>query len=155
MQEAFDAGIRDFGENLSLIHIYGMLCSGEELCIKDSDYPGAEVYGILILKEEYAPGTDMREVLMMNDTVIEFEVGANRPDCLSVLGIAKEAAAALEEAVKPVSYTHLDVYKRQRQISIWSIFRQRRIRRCARSWTMASTALSRVSARRKQKRTRR
>ena len=45
-------------------------------------------------------GTDMREVLMMNDTVIEFEVGANRPDCLSVLGIAKEAAAALEETVK-------------------------------------------------------
>ena len=82
------------------VESYGMLCSGEELCIKDSDYPGAEVYGILILKEEYAPGTDMREVLMMNDTVIEFEVGANRPDCLSVLGIAKEAAAALEETVK-------------------------------------------------------
>lgn len=77
------------------VESFGMLCSGEELVIKDSDYPGAEVDGILILKEEYAPGTDIKSVLMMDDVVIEFEVGANRPDCLSIIGIAKEAAAAL------------------------------------------------------------
>ena len=79
----------------------GMLCSGEELCLKESDYPGAEVYGILILREEDAvPGQDMREVLMWDDTVMEFEVGANRPDCLSILGVARETAAAIGK--KPV-----------------------------------------------------
>ncbi|MBQ9941957.1 MAG: phenylalanine--tRNA ligase subunit beta, partial [Christensenellaceae bacterium] len=79
---------------------YGMMCSGEELCLKEGDYPGAEVYGILILQGEWAPGTDIRKVIMAEGSVIEFEVGANRPDCLSVLGIAKEAAAALDIPVK-------------------------------------------------------
>ncbi|MBQ4616780.1 MAG: phenylalanine--tRNA ligase subunit beta [Clostridia bacterium] len=74
----------------------GMLCSGEELCLKDSDYPGAEVYGILILNEDIVPGTDMREVLRLNDTVIDFKITANRPDCNSVLGVAREIAVALK-----------------------------------------------------------
>ena len=74
---------------------FGMLCSGEELCLTEADYPGAGEYGILILKEDYAPGTDMNEVLMTDDIVLDFEVGANRPDCLSILGLAKEAGAAL------------------------------------------------------------
>lgn len=76
----------------------GMLCSGEELCIKESDYPGAEVYGILILREG-TPGQDVREVFMMDGKVIDFEIGANRPDCLSVIGIAREGAAALDEGI--------------------------------------------------------
>ena len=77
------------------VESFGMLCSGEELCLTESDYPGAGVYGILILKGEPAPGTDMNEILMTDDIVLDFEVGANRPDCLSVLGIAKEAGAAI------------------------------------------------------------
>ncbi|MBR5135163.1 MAG: phenylalanine--tRNA ligase subunit beta, partial [Clostridia bacterium] len=75
----------------------GMLCSGEELCLKEADYPGAEVYGILILKDEYAPGTDMREVLRLDDVVIDFKITANRPDCNSVLGVAREIAVALKK----------------------------------------------------------
>ena len=76
----------------------GMLCSGEELCLKESDYPGAGVYGILILREgDAVPGQDMREVLFWDGTVLDFEVGANRPDCLSILGNAREAAAALRK----------------------------------------------------------
>ncbi len=77
----------------------GMLCSGEELCLKEGDYPGAEVYGILILEEGIAPGTDMKEVLMMDDEVMNFEILSNRPDCLSVLGLAKEAASALDTSI--------------------------------------------------------
>lgn len=73
----------------------GMLCSGEELCINDSDYPGAEVYGILILKEGTPVGTDMREILHLNDTVIDFKITANRPDCQSVLGVAREVGVVL------------------------------------------------------------
>ncbi len=74
----------------------GMLCSGEELCLTESDYPGAEVYGIMILKSDAgALGTDMRDVLGLNDYIIDFKITANRPDCQSVLGVAREAAVVL------------------------------------------------------------
>lgn len=88
----------------------GMLCSGEELCLKESDYPGAEVYGILILKEDESMiGHDIREVMMWDDTVLEFEVGANRSDCLSVIGNARETAASLDcEIDLPVPEFHED-----------------------------------------------
>ena len=75
----------------------GMMCSGEELCLKESDYPGAEVYGILILQGDWTPGTDMREVLDLNDVIIDFSILSNRPDCNSVLGIAREVAVVLKE----------------------------------------------------------
>lgn len=78
----------------------GMLCSGEELCLKESDYPGAEVHGILILQEKYPVGTDMRDVLGLNDVIIDFSVTANRPDCQSILGMAREVAAALNAELK-------------------------------------------------------
>ncbi|HIW73727.1 MAG TPA: phenylalanine--tRNA ligase subunit beta [Firmicutes bacterium] len=74
----------------------GMLCSGEELCLREGDYPGAGVHGILILRDEAPVGTDMREVLGLNDVIIDFSVTANRPDCQSVLGIAREVAVALK-----------------------------------------------------------
>ncbi len=78
----------------------GMLCSGEELGITDSDYPGASVNGILILKDDLKIGTDMREVLKMNDCIIDFKITANRPDCNCVLGVAKEIAVALKQPFK-------------------------------------------------------
>ncbi|MEA4853315.1 MAG: phenylalanine--tRNA ligase subunit beta [Christensenella sp.] len=72
----------------------GMLCSGEELNIKEEDYPGAGVNGILILRGEPPVGMDVCELLDLRGEVIDFEVGANRPDCLSMIGTAREAAAA-------------------------------------------------------------
>ena len=75
----------------------GMLCSGEELCLKEEDFPGAGVYGILILPDKWAVGTDMRDVLGLWDYVIDFKITANRPDCQSVLGVAREAAVALKK----------------------------------------------------------
>ena len=85
----------------------GMLCSGEELNLKEEDYPGAEVYGIMIIQEDVAPGTPFAQVLGVDDTIIEFEIGANRPDCLSILGLAREAGAALgQEVSQPdISFT--------------------------------------------------
>ncbi len=73
----------------------GMMCSGKELQITEDDYPGADVDGILILKEEdeLTPGTDIKEVLGLTDVVFEAEILANRPDCLSVMGMARETAA--------------------------------------------------------------
>jgi len=73
----------------------GMLCSGEELCLKDGDFPGAGVDGIMILADTYLPGTDMREVLGLDDVIIDFAITANRPDCQSMVGIAREVAVAL------------------------------------------------------------
>ncbi len=85
----------------------GMLCSGGELCLKEADYPGAEVDGILILHEDAAPGTDMRDILGLNDVVIDFKITANRPDCQSVLGVAREVSVALRTPFHPPvpSYT--------------------------------------------------
>lgn len=85
----------------------GMLCSGEELNLKEEDYPGAEVYGIMIIQENVVPGTPFAQVLGVDDTIIEFEIGANRPDCLSILGLAREAGAALGQKVSQpdISFT--------------------------------------------------
>jgi len=70
----------------------GMMCSGQELELKDSDYPGAEVNGILILQEDYPVGMDIKEALDLGGEVIDFEITSNRPDCLSVVGMAREIA---------------------------------------------------------------
>ena len=75
------------------VESHGMMCSGEELELKDSDYPGAEVDGILILREQYPLGMDVKEALELTDQVIEFEITSNRPDCLSMVGMAREIGA--------------------------------------------------------------
>ena len=74
---------------------HGMLCSGEELCLTEADYEGASVHGILILRDEHAPGTDMKEVLGLDDYIIDFKITANRPDCNCFLGVAKEIGVVL------------------------------------------------------------
>ena len=78
----------------------GMLCSGEELGLNDDLYPGAEVYGLMDLPKDTVPGTDIREVVGMNDYIFDISVTANRPDCQSILGIALEVAAALGRELK-------------------------------------------------------
>ncbi len=79
----------------------GMLCSGEELNITEDDYTGASVNGILILNDDVVPGTDMRDVLGLNDWIIDFKITANRPDCQSILGIAREIGVVLGTEFKP------------------------------------------------------
>ncbi len=79
----------------------GMLCSGEELCLTEEDYEGAGVHGILILRDEWACGTDMRTVLGLDDYIIDFKITANRPDCNCFLGVAKEASVVLGTAYHP------------------------------------------------------
>ncbi len=78
----------------------GMLCSGEELNLKAGDFPNAEVNGIMIMDDTYPAGTDMRDVLQLNDFIIDFKITANRPDCNCVLGVAREAAVALGKEFK-------------------------------------------------------
>ena len=77
----------------------GMLCSMGELKLTSHDMPGKAEDGILILDNdcENRLGEDIRDVLMLRDTVVEFEITSNRPDCLSVIGLAREAAVSFEK----------------------------------------------------------
>ena len=70
----------------------GMLCSLKELGLTVNDFPYAIEDGIFILQEDCAPGDDICPVIGCDDTVVEFEITPNRPDCLSVIGLAREAA---------------------------------------------------------------
>lgn len=78
----------------------GMLCSGEELGLNEDLYPGAEVYGLLDLPRDTVPGTDICQVTGLDDYIFDISITANRPDCQSVLGIAREVAAALNKPLK-------------------------------------------------------
>ena len=80
----------------------GMLCSMGELGLTEHDMPGKDPNGILILDEEYADklGMDICDALMLKDTVVEFEITSNRPDCLSVIGLARESAVSFGKEFK-------------------------------------------------------
>ena len=71
----------------------GMLCSLKELGLTTHDFPYAIEDGIFILQEVCAVGEDIRTAIGLNDTVVEFEITSNRPDCLSIIGLARETAA--------------------------------------------------------------
>ena len=81
--------------NMQGVESNGMLCSVEELGLNDDLFPGAEVYGLLILPEDSVPGTDIAPVVGLDDYIFDISITANRPDCQSVLGIAREVAAIL------------------------------------------------------------
>ncbi len=85
----------------------GMFCSGEELGISDGFYDGASVNGILIFKDNFAPGTPVAKALCLNDVVLDVSITANRPDAMSVVGIAREINAIyrLEMKEQDLSFT--------------------------------------------------
>ena len=99
----------------------GMLCSFAELGLTQNDLPGAYADGIWILNDEDCkPGDDINAVIGNDDTIVDFEITNNRPDCYSIIGLARESAAAFGKTMKhhePVVhgsdagsiYEHLDV----------------------------------------------
>lgn len=79
----------------------GMMCSYEELGIEQAVVPYSDNSGILILNDDpdfdkMTLGEDIHDALGFNDTTVEFEITNNRPDCLSVLGLAREASATFD-----------------------------------------------------------
>ena len=78
----------------------GMLCGLEELGLTQGDFPYAITDGIFILEEECTIGQDINEVIGNDDTIVEFEITNNRPDCYSVIGLARESAAAFGMTMK-------------------------------------------------------
>lgn len=97
----------------------GMLCSGEELGINDDWYEGADVNGILILREEIPVGTDIRRVVGLDDYIFDISVTANRPDCQSIYGIAREVAAVLHKKLRPVDLSHgSDMFSTSERVNV-------------------------------------
>ena len=84
------------------VESHGMLCSIAELNLTLHDMPNAIEDGILILGDEFADkvGMDIKEALLLNDKVVEFEITSNRPDCLSVIGLARETAVSFDREWK-------------------------------------------------------
>ena len=77
-------------------HIY----SPDDLHAKQEEFPHCIPDGILILREDVKPGDDVGAILGLDDHVVEFEITPNRPDCLCVIGLAREAAATFDKELK-------------------------------------------------------
>ena len=79
----------------------GMMCSLKELGLTLHDYPYAIEDGLWIMQEDgVKPGDDIAAVIGMDDHVVEFEITPNRPDCLSVIGLAREAAVTFDKPLR-------------------------------------------------------
>ena len=79
----------------------GMMCSLKELGLTLHDYPYAIEDGLWVMQEDgVKPGDDIAAVIGMDDHVVEFEITPNRPDCLSVIGLAREAAVTFDKPLR-------------------------------------------------------
>ena len=89
-------GVKIKRSKLRGVESRGMLCSIGELGVTTGDFPGADPEGILIIDEQVTLGADATKELGIDDTIVEFEITSNRPDCLSVIGLARETAATFD-----------------------------------------------------------
>ena len=99
---------------------YGMLCSGVELGLNEDLYPGAGYNGLLVLPEDAEVGADVKTILGMDDWLFDIAITANRPDCQSIYGIAREVAAVLGKELKvpALDYTETDVKKDEFKVNV-------------------------------------
>ena len=79
---------------------FGMLCSGTELGVSEDMYPGAGYNGLLELPDDCTVGADIKPILGLDDWIFDVSITANRPDCQSIFGLAREVAAILELPLK-------------------------------------------------------
>ena len=79
----------------------GMMCSIGELGFTCHDFPEATEDGIYIFPEEHPIGADVKPIMEIEQDVVEYEITSNRPDCFSILGIAREAAATYNKPFCP------------------------------------------------------
>ena len=78
----------------------GMICSHEEMGISESLLGYEPEYGILVLPDDVKPGTDVKDLYGLNENVVEFEITSNRPDCFSIIGLARETAVSFKKSFK-------------------------------------------------------
>lgn len=82
------------------IESFGMLCSGVEIGVNGDMFDGGDCNGLLILPNDWKNGADVKPLLGLDDYIFDIGVTANRPDCQSILGIAREVAAVLGKPLK-------------------------------------------------------
>lgn len=88
------------------VESFGMFCGGEEIGISDEYYDGASGDSVLIFKDDFNLGEEVAGLLDIKDVVFDISVTANRPDCQSVLGIAREVSALLKRPLKMPSLSY-------------------------------------------------
>lgn len=94
-------GVMTIGKGkLRGVESHGMLCSGVELGVNENMYPGADYNGLLVFPEDTPVGVDVKPILSLDDWIFDIGITANRPDCQSIVGIAREIAAVLEKPFK-------------------------------------------------------
>lgn len=96
----------------------GMLCSGAELGINGDMFDGGDYCGLLLLPKDSKNGADVKPILGLDDYIFDIGVTANRPDCQSILGIAREVAAVLGKTVKEPDYSYKAVAGNYEKIKI-------------------------------------
>ena len=101
-----EGGVKITKGKLRGVESFGMLCSAGELCFEDKVVPVAHKEGIWILEGDYSIGQDFAEALGLKQAVVDFEITPNRPDCLAMVGMAREAAATFK---KPFAYPDTDI----------------------------------------------
>lgn len=99
-------GIKIKPSNFRGVRSDGMFCSGEELGIDENYIEGGSVNGILILPESMAAGEKIEDALLLNDVVFDINVTPNRPDCNSVVGIAREICAIYGKQFKNCDFSY-------------------------------------------------
>lgn len=93
-------GIEIKAKPLRGVDSFGMLCSLKELGLTLHDFPYAIEDGIFIIEEDCKPGDDIAALIGLDDHVVEFEITPNRPDCLCMIGLARETAATFGKELK-------------------------------------------------------
>ena len=101
-----EGGVKITKGKLRGVESFGMLCSAEELGFEDKVVPVAHKDGIWILEGDYELGQDFAEALGLKQAVVDFEITPNRPDCLAMVGMAREASATFK---KPFKYPDTDI----------------------------------------------
>ena len=98
----------------------GMLCSGAELGVSESMFPGAGYNGLLVLPQTTTPGEDVKPILGLDDWIFDISITANRPDCQSIVGIAREVAAVLDREFRmpALDYTQTEQKKEGFSVSV-------------------------------------
>ena len=102
----------------------GMMCSTDELGISEE-----RATGILILPEETEIGKDIVDVLGLNESVAEFEITSNRPDCMSIIGLARETAATFQ---RPFTVPEVTVPENQENVNDYATVEIQNPELCAR-----------------------
>ncbi len=76
----------------------GSICTLADLHAEQKEFPNCIQDGIFVLNEDgIAPGDDIRPIIGYDDHIVEFEITPNRPDCLSVIGLARETAVTYRQ----------------------------------------------------------